>query len=49
MSDRIKETAQKELAAVQKLAKDGARSGAYLYPFKVTDQTCLQKRTRFDN
>ena len=34
MSDRIKETAKQEAAAIQKIANDGVRSGAYVYPLK---------------
>lgn len=34
MSDRIKQTAQKEINNVTKLASQGISSGAWLYPFK---------------
>lgn len=34
MVDKLKDTAQQELKAVQKIASDGVKSGAYLYPFK---------------
>lgn len=41
MSDKIKETAIEEAERVKILARDAARSGAYLYPFKVRPKNPL--------
>jgi hypothetical protein len=35
MSARVKETAKEEALHVRKLAEDGVKSGAYIYPLKV--------------
>jgi hypothetical protein len=34
MSARVKETAKDEALQVRKLAEEGLRSGAYIYPIK---------------
>jgi hypothetical protein len=36
MAARVKETAKEEAIQVRKLAEDGLRSGAYIYPVKVS-------------
>lgn len=35
MSERVRETAKEEAERLRALAEEAARSGAYLYPFKV--------------
>ena len=40
MSARVKETAKEEALHVRKLAEDGVKSGAYIYPLKVGDAEC---------
>lgn len=37
MAARVKETAKDEALQVRKLAEDGLKSGAYIYPLKVWD------------
>ena len=36
MADRVKETAKDEALRVRQLAEDGVKSGAYIYPLKVS-------------
>lgn len=36
MSARVKETAKEEAQQIRKLANDGVKSGAYVYPIKVS-------------
>lgn len=36
VAEKAKETAKEELENFQRIAKDGVRSGAYIYPFKVS-------------
>lgn len=36
MEDQLKEIATEEAQHLRELAKDGAKSGAYLYPVKVS-------------
>lgn len=36
MSARVKETAKEEAQHVRQLANDGLKSGAYIYPIKVS-------------
>lgn len=37
MSARVKETAKEEAQHVRQLANDGLKSGAYMYPIKVSE------------
>ena len=37
MSARVKETAKEEALHVRQLAEDGVKSGAYIYPIKVSN------------
>lgn len=39
MAARVKETAKEEAIQVRQLAEDGIRSGAYIYPVKVSENT----------
>jgi hypothetical protein len=39
MSAKVKETAKEEVQNVRKLANDGLKSGAYMYPIKVRTDT----------
>lgn len=39
MSARVKETAKEEAQQIRKLANDGVKSGAYIYPIKVSVRT----------
>lgn len=39
MSERVKEVAKEELEQAKVLASDAVRSGAYLYPLKVSKIT----------
>jgi hypothetical protein len=36
MAARVKETAKEEALHVRQLAEDGVKSGAYIYPIKVS-------------
>ena len=36
MADNIKKTAKEEASRVQQIANEGVRSGAYIYPIKVS-------------
>lgn len=36
MADKVKETAKEEALRVRQLAEDGVKSGAYVYPIKVS-------------
>lgn len=37
MAARVKETAKEEALNIRHLAEDGVKSGAYVYPIKVSD------------
>jgi len=39
MAARVKETAKEEALQVRQLAEDGLRSGAYIYPVKVSEDS----------
>ena len=41
MADRVKETAKQEATRLRNIAEEGARSGAYLYPLKVSSTVIL--------
>lgn len=44
MSARVKETAKEEALHVRKLAEDGVKSGAYIYPLKVGDADSVREK-----
>ena len=44
MSARVKETAKEEALHVRKLAEDGVKSGAYIYPLKVGNAVSVRKK-----
>ena len=46
MSARVKETAKEEVLHVRKLAEDGVKSGAYLYPLKVGNAVSVREKQR---
>lgn len=48
MSARVKETAKEEALHVRKLAEDGVKSGAYIYPLKVGNAIAVRGRQRND-
>ena len=41
VKDRVVETAKEDAERVKQMTADAARSGAYLYPFKVDDYVHL--------
>ena len=41
MSDKIKETAKQEVEQIKKVASEGVRSGAYVYPLKASHNNTL--------
>lgn len=47
MADKIKEVAVEEADRIKSLASDAARSGAYLYPIRVSSVDALFLVTRF--
>jgi len=49
MSARVKETAKEEALHVRKLAEDGVKSGAYIYPLKVCNAISNPKTTIIAN
>ena len=48
MSARVKETAKEEALHVRKLAEDGVKSGAYIYPLKVGNAISVREEQRND-
>ena len=44
MSARVKETAKEEALHVRKLAEDGVKSGAYIYPLKVGNAVSVREK-----
>lgn len=48
MSARVKETAKEEALHVRKLAEDGVKSGAYIYPLKVGNAISVRRKKHVD-
>jgi hypothetical protein len=49
MAARVKETAKEEALQVRQLAEDGLKSGAYIYPIKVSVPCTIYTPYQFSN
>jgi hypothetical protein len=46
MAARVKETAKEEALQVRQLAEDGLKSGAYIYPIKVSKRSSWNQHSQ---